>query len=248
MSKYIKEFQVHYYEINRFKEATPTTILNYLQETAITHSESLGYGLDKLKEDNLGWVLSRWHIEMDKFPFWGDKIIIETWTSGFNRFYATREFYLKDEKENIIGRATTLWVFLDIVRKRPKRVPVEIGEVYGCNPKRALDKEFTNLTSIENSDREIDFYVRQSDIDTNNHVNNIKYVEWILESIPVEVLENYRLYSLEVEYKKETRYGETVIAKSINVEGKDLLELNHSIVNKDTENDLTLGKTIWVKR
>ena len=48
------------------------------------------------------------------------------------------------------------------------------------------------------------FNIRYSDIDSNKHVNNVKYVEWGLEVIPVEVITNYELKRVKVDFEKET--------------------------------------------
>lgn len=42
-------------------------------------------------------------------------------------------------------------------------------------------------------------------MDANQHVNNVKYIGWILESVPIHVLEDYSLRSLTLEYRRECR-------------------------------------------
>ena len=54
------------------------------------------------------------------------------------------------------------------------------------------------------------FDVRYSDIDTNMHVNNVKYVSWALETVPKDIVLNYELKNVKVTYEKETTYGETI--------------------------------------
>ncbi|KAI3801894.1 hypothetical protein L1987_30011 [Smallanthus sonchifolius] len=43
---------------------------------------------------------------------------------------------------------------------------------------------------------------RWSDLDVNQHVNNVKYVGWILEGVP-QVVEKYELASITLEYRRE---------------------------------------------
>ncbi|GKE01422.1 palmitoyl-acyl carrier protein thioesterase, chloroplastic-like protein, partial [Tanacetum coccineum] len=50
----------------------------------------------------------------------------------------------------------------------------------------------------------------RSDLDINQHVNNAKYVGWILESVPKTIEENYELASISLEYLRECRKDSVV--------------------------------------
>ena len=184
--KYRMEFMVHYHEVNPEEQATPLTLLYYLEDAAIAHSESVGYGLSQVKAEGLAWLLNRWHLQMQRYPRLGEKVIIETWPSSFERFYGRREFLIRTMTQQIIGRTTSLWIFYNIATKRPCRIPPEFGEVYGLDPSRAIDNPFEPLQAIGAGagEGEQNFSVRRSDIDTNGHVNNANYLQWMLEVVP----------------------------------------------------------------
>ena len=40
--RFSKEYEIHYYETNSFQEATPITLLNFLEDSAISNSASVG--------------------------------------------------------------------------------------------------------------------------------------------------------------------------------------------------------------
>ncbi|KAL6581147.1 hypothetical protein OROMI_007070 [Orobanche minor] len=44
---------------------------------------------------------------------------------------------------------------------------------------------------------------RWSDMDANQHVNNVKYIGWLLESVPINVLEDYNMKRMTLEYRSE---------------------------------------------
>ena len=56
---------------------------------------------------------------------------------------------------------------------------------------------------MEKADNENIFKVRYGDIDSNMHVNNVRYVEWAVESLPLETVLNYELKELNVVFEKE---------------------------------------------
>ena len=247
--KFRMEFVVHYHEVNPEEQATPLTLLYYLEDAAIAHSESVGYGLAQVKAEELAWLLNRWHLQMDRYPKLGEKVIIETWPSSFERFYGRREFLIKNMNREIIGRATTLWIFYNIATKRPSRIRTEFGKVYGLDPLRAINDPFDPLLAIGvgAGECEQEFSVRRSDIDTNGHVNNANYLQWMLEVVPEDIYQNTQLASLEIQYKKETTYGSRIRSKC-QIEGLDRLQsvCRHVILGEDTGQELALAKTVWV--
>lgn len=249
VNKFSKEFEIHYYEINRYQEATSVSILNFLEETAISHSQSVGLGINNLKSRNLGWILNRWHLNVARYPLYGEKIIIKTWPSGFERFHATREFIIEDSEGRTIGLASSLWFLLNIEKRRPTRIHDDIGNAYGVDPTRAIENPFDDLSSVETTECEKRYTVRRSDIDTNNHVNNVRYIDWILEALPESVSNDFALRSLDVRYKKETSYGSTISSTCI-CDNDSGLSKNyvHSILDKDTGAELALARTAWIKR
>jgi acyl-ACP thioesterase len=248
LGKFSKEFEVHYYEINRFAEATPTVILNYLEETAVSHSEAAGVGLAKLKAQGVGWVLNRWFLTMDKFPVWGERVTVETWPSSFDRFLATREFLIKNSAGEVIGRASSRWLYLSLARKRPARIPTEFALSYGINPERVVTEPFPQLDPVKEAAISKAFAVRKSDIDTNQHVNNTKYVEWMLEAVPESIEEDFTLSLLDIEYRKETTFGAVVSSLCVEAaRGNGWIEFIHSIEGEQGVH-LALARTRWRKR
>lgn len=243
--KFSKEFEVHYYEIDSRQMATPIAILNYLEETAVAHSESVGLGIVKLKSEGVGWVLNRWQLRMERYPLWGQKVRVKTWPSSFERFYATREFLLTDEQGGALGRASSLWVYLNIIKKRPMRIPTQYSTPYGLDRIQAVAEPYQEV-ELENPDDCLEFRIRKSDIDTNNHVNNAKYVEWALEAIPPALSENGILASLDIAYKKEASYGSGVrSACKLSREEHVMKEYAHQIVDIENGIELARAKTTW---
>ena len=246
------KFLVHYHEVDTEEKATPLTLLHYLEDAAIAHSESVGNGVAQIKDEGLAWILNRWHLQMDQYPKLGEKVILETWSSSFERFYGRREFRIRNVAEEIIGRATSLWIFYNMGTKRPCRIRPEFGAAYGLDTLRAIDDAFEPLDAIGvgAGKGEQEFLVRRSDIDTNGHVNNANYLEWMLEVVPEEIYKNHQLASLEIQYKKETTYGSSIHSKCM-IDSLELDDLQpvcrHAILGEDLGQELAIGKTVWVR-
>ena len=248
--KFRIEFEVHYHEVNPLEEATPLTMLHYLEDAAIAHSESVGYGVGRLKTEQRAWILNRWHLHIERYPVYGEKVIIETWPSKYERFYATREFLIINDKQEIIGRATSLWIFINTATKRPLRIGPEFRDAFGLDPLRAIEDPFEQLHVVKEgeggSEKEQGFFVRRSDIDTNGHVNNANYLQWMIEAVPENVYHHNHLASLEIIYKRETTYGSNIRSKC-HVEDSTLIKpVCRHIILDDVGQELALGRTVWI--
>lgn len=250
--KFSRDFVIHYHEVDAWEQASPLTMLYYLEDAAIAHSESAGYGTGRLREEALAWLLKRWCLHVDRYPRFGETVRIETWPSNFERFYGRREFLVWNKDREVIAKATSLWIFYNAAAKRPSRIRPEFGELYSLDPLRAIDDPFLALHSIGpdgRADSEKEFAVRYSDIDTNWHVNNAHYLQWMLEAMPEEVYRNYEMASLEIQYTKETTYGSQIRARSLIEDAEDGPGVvQHVILDRDSDKELASGRTVWRKR
>ena len=144
MEKYFeKKFDLRYSEMNNFGEASPTTILTLLEETAADHCYSIDCGLYDLQKQNIGWVLLSGIIRMDRYPIYKEKIIIRTWLSTYSSIRGFRENILYDEKRNVIGRARGSWLFFDTKRRRPIQILDKILERWSFDKEVSIDHNIT---------------------------------------------------------------------------------------------------------
>ena len=236
-----EKFTVRSYEIDVQGVASVPAICNYLQEVAGNHATELGVAVDHLFRKNMTWVLSRLHVQVFRFPFWREEIKIETWPSGRQSKFATRDFLILDQKHRILVRATSSWMILDLKTQKPIVMPAFMDEIRLPDRKRAIDDDFPKITSPENPTLERRFDVRLSDLDINQHVNNVKYIEWAIESVPLDIWKEKILSELEISFRAETKYGEGIIIKT---EQNDDVFLHH-IISDPEQRDLALVKSTW---
>lgn len=248
MGKYNKEFTVPYYDCNKYGYIKAVALLEYLVETSSLQSDSMGLGFKELMEKNYGWILSKWKVELLHLPKAMDKIEVQTWTSGFDKFYAYRDFNIFNDDGKLLVKASTLWIFMDTEKKRPVRIPVELYSGYTSVDEKNFSS-FLKLNEDSKMNSSMDFRVRKTDIDYNEHVNNAKYLNWFLEPIPLEIDENYFLNEIDIHYKKEIKYNNIIESKiSHGKETENKIEFFHEIYNKDSDILTTLARTVWRKK
>lgn len=245
MKKFRWKLSVPYFACDNYGSMRISAMLDYLGETSSLHSDELGLGYKELKENKYGWVLNRWKFKITDYPKAKDDIIIETWTSKVNKFYANREFIIYNMAGEKIAMATTVWIFLNIDRKRPIRIPEEIENKYKMVEEFNF-QEFYQFTDLKNDRDIVSFSTRRSDIDYNNHVNNVKYFDWINESIPNEIYNNYKLVEVEILYKQEILYGHEIECKiEKSFDSGEYVEFLHEINISNNTRINAFAKTKW---
>jgi len=236
-----EKFTVRSYEMDVQGVASVPAICNYLQEVAGNHATELGVAVDHLFKKNMTWVLSRLHIQVFRFPFWREEIKIETWPSGRQRKFATRDFLIFDQKHNILVKATSSWMIIDLKTQKPIVMPEFMDEIRLPDRQRAIDDSFPKMILPKNPNLEQKFDVRLGDLDINQHVNNVKYIEWALESVPLDIWKAKILASLEISFRAETKHGERII---IQTEQNEDIFL-HRVISEDDQRDLAVLKSTW---
>lgn len=191
--------RVRYSEVDKMRKVNMAQIVNYFQDCSTFHSEDLGIGLNYLENNKKAWLLSSWQIVVERYPEFGENIIIGTWAYDTKGVRAYRNFILMDERENIIARANSIWFLLDLNRNRPTKITEEDVKKYGLEKKIDMDYAKDKIKIPKDMIKEEPFQIMKMMIDTNGHVNNEKYIEMAMEYIP----ENFEIYQMRAEYKKE---------------------------------------------
>jgi len=200
--------RVRFSECDRDCRLTLLGVLNYFQDCSTFQSEDLGVGVEYLKEKHQAWVINYWQIDFYNSPKLGDEITLGTIPYAFKGFLGYRNFVMKDKEGNPLAMANSIWTLLDMDKLRPTRAEDNTIELYGIAEKMdmeycdrkclKLSEEYKVMPSIE---------VTRLHLDTNNHVNNGKYVELALHYLP----ENFEIGRLQVEYVKQAVLGDALI-------------------------------------
>ena len=168
--------KVRYSEVDKDGQLSIEALMNYFQDCSSFHSESLGVGIEFLKERQLTWMLIGWHVQIYRRPGLGEEITIGTWPYSFRNIRGGRNFVLLDENGDTIARADSEWVLYDIGQNRIAKVPKEISEPYTLE--EALDMgDLKKLVIEEEQLTKCDqITVSPFFLDTNGHVNNVNYL------------------------------------------------------------------------
>ncbi|GLT24932.1 hypothetical protein SLA2020_000930 [Shorea laevis] len=224
---YKEKFIVRCYEVGINKTATVETIANLLQEVGCNHAQSVGFSTDgfattpTMRKLHLIWVTARMHIEIYKYPAWSDVIEIETWCQGEGRIGTRRDWILKDYATGqVIGRATSKWVTMNQDSRRLQKVSDEVRDEYLVFCPRELRLAFPEennnslrkIAKLEDPSQysRLGLTPRRADLDMNQHVNNVTYIGWVLESMPQDIIDTHELQTITLDYRRECQQDDVV--------------------------------------
>lgn len=213
--------RVRYSEIDHRGTMTLPALINYFQDCSTFHSEAVGLGMERLKHDRKAWVLSYWQVIVDRYPKLGEKITTGTFATEFKGLYGNRNFYMKDGSGELIARANSIWVFMDLEKGRPARPTAEHIEPYGTCESLDMPYEGRKIALPEQSEAGEPFPVRKYHIDTNEHVNNCQYVQMALEMLAGDI----SVRQLRVDYKKSAVLGDMIFPKVSEEQDRTVVEL-----------------------
>ena len=84
-------------------------------------------------------------------------------------------------------------------------------------------EDFPKMHVPEEYQFETEYIVRKSDIDVNNHMHNLNYLDLANEVLPEEIYREGQLNNVRITYKKEIKLGEIVKCKYSFKDGKNFV-------------------------
>ena len=239
------EFPVRSYETGVKNRVSVPTICNYLQETAGEHANRLGFGILELQKSGVSWMLSRLHIAVFRYVPWGGRLKVLTWPSGIRgRLAATREFQGFDAEGVQVLEGTSEWLVVDLAARKIVKPPENFRAVAPEGTPRLPiagtdgGGKFASLTKVDAMERIV---VRRSDHDFNDHVNNVHYVEWVLEALPPAFADR-DLSELDIVFRQSAHAGDELEVHT-EIVGDNVLR--HLIVRKGDGANLISAETKW---
>lgn len=228
-------------------EVSMPALCGYLQEAAGPHAAALGVSMDALAAEGKAWVLARLRLAVEQPPRRGDTVTIKTWPSGLDGLYTTREFVLTVERD-VVARVTSAWFVIDLERRRPARPPRAVRTLDFPDRPPALSASPGELAPPDRADHERTVTVAYHDLDRNEHVNNMRYLTWALDTLPASVFAERRCAEASLDFRHEASLGDPVRAVVQADATGDTLTARHALMHDQDERTLAVAHTRWVPR
>lgn len=190
----------------------PSSILDLFQDVAGEHAKTLGVGYYDLLPENKCWMILRLRYEVVRQPKMFSSVIVRTWPVESKRIEFDRDYIISDTEGNLLIKGTTAWAILDVAdRAKPQLVMAKDFDL-GLDEyisERALEGKFERLAPKFEADG-VPFTTKSgyTDIDTNGHVNNTKYANFILDALDLPA--EKEISSFRIDFLKEIMSGSEI--------------------------------------
>ncbi len=207
--------------------ATLSSLANAVLGVAGIDAQRKGFGTDTLNKENFSWVLLRMAMEFDYRPEQYTDFLITTWVNDYGRMMSTRNFTVQDGEGKLFGRIVTQWCMIDLTTRRPidLHTPM-IAETHG---KYLVDSpspaEAPCRLGAINPQTQRFRDVVYSDIDFNYHVNTLRYIDMMLDCLPIETFETNRPLRMDLNFQHECRYGQQLVIAHEHCDNCELFEI-----------------------
>lgn len=179
---YQKEYQIPVYAVDCHNRLKLSQLLQYIQALAGDHSDLLGTDRGALSQKGLFWAVIRHRVQITRLPRAGETVTLETWPLPTTRTAFPRSAVAYDTQGNELFRSISLWVLMDINSRAmvlPGKSGVAVEGLLRGNelsaPGSLTPKALRNCQSRT---------VRFTDLDWNGHMNNCRYLDWVMDALP----------------------------------------------------------------
>lgn len=207
--------------------ATLKALVDYLLHTAGEDADRNGFGVRDLNLNNASWVLTRLAVEIDRMPAEYEPIRITTWVSNVTRAMTTRNFDILDERGERIAGAVSNWAMIDLSTRRMLDLH-QLPAYDSMTQEFPLPVALPRRLSSPEANETFHHTVAYSDLDFNGHANSTKYLQWVIDTLPLEWLQHRRFLRTDINFLLETRHGEQLTLQAERSDNEALYEIRNS--------------------
>jgi len=239
---FVKQYTIRYSETGANGRLTCQNILNYFQDIGSDHARELGISALDLFKNNLAWVIYELQLHIFDYPKWDTPLILSTWRYPHRKLYEIRSFEGKNNENTVLFSGKCAWVMINLANKKPVRLNKHLSENLLDNFVK-IDHTFESITPPEKHDWTSNFKVQMHHLDFNQHVNNTIYLQWALESVPMEIQTQLLPSQVDIRFTNDAHLGDHVQCFSQQLD--HVPSFVHQIVHMENKSELTRLQTRW---
>ena len=194
-----------------------SALFRYFQDAALLATTDLKIDSMSLSKKNIDWVISRMAVEIIRLPKCDEEIFVHTYPGKDMAMLYPRYFFITDKEGNILARSSSIWVLID---NNTRKVIVDRDVISKLPPEKRDDQlELPGKISLpEDSHFVENRKIHYSDLDFNTHMNNVRYVELLMDVHDAEFYKHHQPSFILLNYMREIKEKETV---SVSTDGNN---------------------------
>ena len=204
-----KSFIISNNDVDKRFKLKISAIFRYFQDIALLATEDLGVDSISLSKRNIDWVITRMSLDVRRLPDCDEEVTVTTYPGKDMAMLYPRYFFITDSKGEVIIRSASIWALIDNISRKVivdrdviSKLPGESAEDQLPLPEKLSIPEETRFIEKRT--------IHYSDLDFNSHMNNVRYVELLMDAHDSEFYDSHRLSFLTLNYMKEIKEKEAV--------------------------------------
>lgn len=205
-------------------------LLHLIHEAAGQHAKVLNRGWDDLHQDGLFWALSKVYVIVHQYPKWNDKITIQTWPKAHETLVFLRDYEVFSEKGELLVSASSEWMIVDYRVNRIMRMDQMSMHIDFPDQKHAIQNRVQKLKRVPLSENTTFHKVFISELDMNDHVNNVNYAKWMIDQFDYSFYQKHTLKEIIINYSYQLKAEDQY---TFATEQTESLAFNTTIYNQE---------------
>jgi acyl-ACP thioesterase len=239
-----EEHVVQSFAIDMRGRIFPHFLFTYMMNSAWNAVKHSSYHYRVLRDKGQFWALSKFAMDIDSFPGWNDRIVVETWGTGIDRYLAFREFCIFSAGGDKMAVGNSSWLVLDRERYRPQRLEPLVNEFNFKSDRGLVSHKLEKIQPLKKAQPLLAVPVKYSDIDVNQHVTAARYLQWILDSYAPQFYQTRKLSAVEINFIAEAKMGDDIVVKT---ETDDVPQgkRTHNVTRQQDDKELCRARLRW---
>ena len=206
----INNFKMFYSFINRGLRLKTHEAFNFSQNNSTEYFKKFnGDNMAVRKNDNAVWVVSKSRVHFFKDISWLETIKAETYTTLVKSIRVETETKFTNENGEVVFASTFQHCPLNMdTRKIIKVDDITFPKDMEIDPSLFTDDYAKLHDKFDENDFVYEQKVYSQDIDFSNHVNNVAYIRFIMNSLSNDYIDSINITDVEIHYLAESKEGQ----------------------------------------
>lgn len=185
-----------------------TSAMELFQDSVTEQCEKLKVSNFILRDKlNAFWVVTKNKLVIDRMPFFGERIILETFPSKPSSRFCNWNCIALDSDEEPLWTAKSEMCILDfesqsVMRMKSTCFPMDLAF------REPLDIAFDRIKPPENSEYIYTHQVHASDIDMSHHTNNVRYNSIAMDAFTCAEITEMKLRDYQIDFVTQSHEGD----------------------------------------
>ncbi len=210
IKSFTQEYSVRHDDTDVTGRMSVPALGDCMLDIASLHANEIAWGIDQMQHGGLTWVIAGMKFIIHRMPRIDSRFKIETHVSAYSRISTQRDFVAFDD-DGKIAEVSSEWLIINMENRRPVFINDFVPRLEEiCITEGALPK-FKHIRQSKNTANEqFERSVLYSDIDINQHLYSMRYLQMALDTIDIDYFRKYRITDIDVNFIAEVLWGENV--------------------------------------